>query len=257
MRKFFIAGNWKMNKTYDEAVQLAQAVQQRAVNEKKINIGVFVPAPYLRDLAMASPDLIVGAQNLHWENSGAFTGEISSPMLRSVGVSWTLIGHSERRALFGETDDEVNKKAIAALKHCISPIVCVGETLEEREKGITLDIIGRQVKEAFYTIPADMAETMTLAYEPVWAIGTGKTATPDDAEEVHAFIRMTLASLYSAEVSEKIRILYGGSVKPSNAESLLKMADIDGALIGGASLNKDDFISICDTALTIEKAQVS
>jgi triosephosphate isomerase len=254
MRKFFIAGNWKMNKTYDEAVQLAKAVQQRAVNEKKINIGVFVPAPYLRDLAMASPDLIVGAQNLHWENAGAFTGEVSPPMLRSLGISWTLIGHSERRALFGETDDEVNKKTMAALKHCISPIVCVGETLEEREKGITLDIIGRQVKEAFYAIPADMAATVTLAYEPVWAIGTGKTATPEDAEEVHAFIRKTLASLYSAEASQIMRILYGGSVKPSNTSSLLKMTNIDGALIGGASLNKDDFISICDTALTIEKA---
>ncbi|MBN2726944.1 triose-phosphate isomerase [Candidatus Mcinerneyibacteriota bacterium] len=255
MRKFFIAGNWKMNKTYDEAVQLAAAVQQRAVNEKKINIGVFVPAPYLRELAMASPDLIVGAQNLYWENAGAFTGEVSPPMLRSLGVSWTLIGHSERRALFGETDEEVNKKAIAALKHCISPIVCVGETLGEREKKTTLDIIGKQVKEAFYNIPADVAATVTLAYEPVWAIGTGKTATPEDAEEVHAYIRMILASLYSTEVSRTIRILYGGSVKPSNAASLLKMKNIDGALIGGASLNKDDFISICDTALTIEKGE--
>ena len=255
MRKIFIAGNWKMNKTYDEAVQLAKAVQQRAVNEKKINIGVFVPSPYLRDLAMASPDLIVGAQNLYWENAGAFTGEISSPMLRSLGISWTLIGHSERRALFGETDEEVNRKTIAALKHCISPIVCVGETLEEREKKTTLDIIGKQVKEAFYNIPVDMATTVTLAYEPVWAIGTGKTATPEDAEEVHAYIRIILSSLYSKGTADQIRILYGGSVKPSNASSLLKMKNIDGALIGGASLNKDDFISICDTAVTIEKAE--
>ncbi|HDS03253.1 MAG TPA: triose-phosphate isomerase [Firmicutes bacterium] len=255
MRKFLIAGNWKMNKNYDEALQLARAIQQRAVNEKKINIGVFVPAPYLREMSLESPDLIVGAQNIYWEQYGAFTGEISPPMLRSLGISWTLIGHSERRALFGETDEDVNRKTVAALKHCFFPIVCVGETLSQREKKTTLDIIGKQVKELFYEIPADMARSVTVAYEPVWAIGTGKTATPDDAEEVHAYIRMIITSLYGREISDEVRILYGGSVKPSNAASLLKMRNVDGALIGGASLNKEDFISICDTAVSIDKRE--
>ncbi len=253
MRKLFIAGNWKMNKTYDEAVKLAGDIQRRGLKEGKIDIAVFVPSLYLKEIRDTAPDIITGAQNIYFEENGAFTGEISAAMIRSVGVNWTLIGHSERRHIFGETDCEVNKKVTRALSQCIYPVVCVGEDLTERERGITLDIVGRQVKELFYGLSREQAEKVIIAYEPVWAIGTGKTASPADAEEVHAYIRMITASLYGKDMSDGMRILYGGSVKPSNAEKLLSMRNIDGALIGGASLKSDDFIAICDTAVALEK----
>ncbi len=253
MRRLFIAGNWKMNKTADEATRLAEEVQKRGLGEKSIDIGIFVPSPFLKDVRMAAPDICVGAQNIYFEENGAFTGEISAEMILSVGVGWTLVGHSERRHIFGESDSEVNKKVKRALACGISPVVCVGEDLGQREKGTTLDVVGLQVKELFYGLSEKQASMVTLAYEPVWAIGTGKTASPEDAEEVHAYIRMIAASLYGVEISDSLRILYGGSVKPSNAEKLLSKRNIDGALIGGASLKGEDFISICDTAALMRK----
>jgi triosephosphate isomerase len=190
----------------------------------------------------------VGAQNIHWEKEGAFTGEISAGMIKSVGAQYIIIGHSERRQYFGETDSTVNLKILAALGQGLTPIVCIGETLDQREKGITKEIVAQQIDRGLTGLKADQITRMIFAYEPVWAIGTGKNATPGQAQEVHQFIRNRLTALYDHDTAQNVTILYGGSVKPSNALELLKQADIDGALVGGACLQADSFLEIIKAA---------
>ncbi|HQP11019.1 MAG TPA: triose-phosphate isomerase, partial [Candidatus Omnitrophota bacterium] len=197
----------------------------------------------VRDVLMET-NIGLGAQNVYWEDSGAFTGEISAPILKDIGVQYVIIGHSERRQYFGETDETVNKRIKAALKHDLTPIVCVGEVLKEREGNKTFDVIKKQCEGAFAGLTAEQMEKLIIAYEPVWAIGTGKTATPVQAQEVHQFIRKLLAKLYNDDVAQTVRIQYGGSVKPENSAELMSQPDIDGALVGGASLKADSFIGI-------------
>lgn len=242
MRRPIMAGNWKLNKTISEAVDLANKLKTALadVTDKEIVVcPTFVCLQAVSDV-LSDSEIAVGAQNIYWEDSGAFTGEISCPMIKSAGCTYAIIGHSERRQFFGETDETVNKKLKAAIKHCLIPIVCVGETLEEREKNITFKVIERQIKNGLKDIADNDLQRIVLAYEPVWAIGTGKTATPDQAQEVHAFIR----GLLPKSVAQDVRILYGGSVKPDNTKELMSKPDIDGGLVGGASLKVEDFTKI-------------
>ena len=239
-RKKIIAGNWKMNKTPKEAKELLNAITPLV---KDAGCEVIACVPYV-DLATAleateGTNVKIGAENCHWAESGAFTGEISTGMLKEMGVEYVVLGHSERRQYFGETDETVNKRTKAALEAGLKPIVCVGELLWERECNITEEVIARQIKLDFFGISADDLKKCIIAYEPVWAIGTGKTATADQAEEVCAFIRATLAKLYGADVAETITIQYGGSMNAKNAEELLSKTNVDGGLIGGASLKAD------------------
>ncbi|HON61886.1 MAG TPA: triose-phosphate isomerase [Deltaproteobacteria bacterium] len=243
MRKPLIAGNWKMFKTLDEAGAYAGDLARRISDVDSTEILVCPPFVYLQTLVKAfegSP-VKIGSQNVFWEDSGAFTGEISAPMLRSIGASYAIIGHSERRQFFGETDETVNKRLLAALRGGLTPIVCVGETLEQREAGKTFAVIEAQVKRGLSGIDTDRASSLVVAYEPVWAIGTGKTATPEIAQESHSFIRGLLKDLFGEETADLVRILYGGSVKGDNIDSLMARADIDGALVGGASLDAASF----------------
>ena len=242
MRRPIIAGNWKMNKNIVEAVDLASKLKIALADVEDKEIVVCPASVCLQAVSdiLSDSEIAVGAQNIHWEDSGAYTGEISAPMIKSAGCTYVIIGHSERRQYFGETDETVNKKLLSALKHCLIPIVCVGETLAEREKGDTFKIIEKQIKGAFKDITNSHWAPIVIAYEPVWAIGTGKTATPEQAQEVHAFIR----SLLPKSVAQDVRILYGGSVKPDNTVILMAKPDIDGALVGGASLKAEDFVKI-------------
>ncbi len=238
MRIPLIAGNWKMFKTLDEASSWADDIAQRVPDVSRPEILVCPPCLYIHALAESfrgSP-VMVGSQNVFWEDSGAFTGEISAPMLASAGASHAIIGHSERRQYFGETDETVNKRLFAAIRGGLTPIVCVGETLDQREAGKTNTVIEAQVKNGLAGLDAGQAGSLVIAYEPVWAIGTGKTATPETAQEVHTFIRGLLSDLFGQEVAERVRLLYGGSVKGDNIDALMAKADIDGALVGGASL---------------------
>lgn len=246
MRKKIICGNWKMNKTVEEAVLFANEFRQiyMPVANRKVAVAAPFTALFSLKLCFEGTDVGVGAQNMHFEDSGAFTGEISAPMLKEIGVDYVIIGHSERRQYFGETDETVNKKLKKALEAGLGPIVCVGESLEQREAGTQFDLVGAQVKAAFEGVIAEDIEKITLAYEPIWAIGTGRTASAGQAQEMCAFIRKTAASIYGAETAEKLIIQYGGSVKPSNAAELLTQPDIDGALVGGASLKPADFWGI-------------
>ena len=239
MRKPIMAGNWKMNMTEQEAVDFVTKLKPLVKDVHERIIIICPPFPCLSKVCdvVCDSNIALGAQNVYWEEKGAFTGEVSAAMLKSVGCTYVIIGHSERRQFFGETDDTVNKRIFAALKHKLMPIVCVGETLEQREKGDTFKVIETQIKGAINNIPVDEWDNMTIAYEPVWAIGTGKTATPEQAQEVHAFIRKLLPK----EVAEKTRILYGGSVKPDNVKELMAKPDIDGGLVGGASMKVDSF----------------
>jgi triosephosphate isomerase len=241
-----IAGNWKMHRTVPEAVALVEGLKQRLADVIDGDILVAPPFPALAAVAasLAGTRILLGGQNLHWEDQGAFTGEVSAPMLRSAGCTHVIVGHSERRQFFGDTDEWVAQKTRAALRHGLVPIVCVGETLAQREAGETLALTGRQVRAALDGLDARALETVVIAYEPVWAIGTGKVATPEQAQEVHAAIRSILSALGGQAVAAKMRILYGGSVKPDNIDVLMAQADIDGALVGGASLNADDFARI-------------
>lgn len=244
MRRELIAGNWKMNKTPKEAAVLINQLKPH-INCNNCDVVFCVPFVDL-DIAineLKGMDIAVGAQNMHFEEKGAFTGEISADMLYEMGVEYVIIGHSERRTYFNDTDDVVNKKIKAAFDHDLIPIICCGETLKQREDGITLDFIKSQIIKAFEGISAEDAISAIVAYEPIWAIGTGKVATSEQAQEVCAFIRMTLTELYGEEISSEIRILYGGSVTSDNASELFAMNDIDGGLVGGASL-KEDFIKI-------------
>ncbi|RKD29113.1 triose-phosphate isomerase [Thermohalobacter berrensis] len=245
MRRPFIAGNWKMNKTISEGLVLVKELKEVA-EKTDVEVAVCVPFIALKDIKEEIKDskIKLGAQNMHWEESGAFTGEISPVMLKDIGVDYVIIGHSERRQYFNETDETVNKKIKSALKHEINPIVCVGETLEEREKGIEKDIVKNQVLKAFDGVEKDDVTKIVIAYEPIWAIGTGKTASSEDANEMCAFIRKTIEEKYGIDVSERVRIQYGGSVKPHNVTDIMNQADIDGALVGGASLKADAFTEI-------------
>ncbi len=252
LRKAVIAGNWKMNKTRPEAKELLEAIKPLVANaEGKVEVIACVPYTNLETAvaATAGSNVKVGAENVHFEKSGAFTGEISADMLVEVGVEYVVLGHSERRQYFGETDETVNKRTKAALAAGLKPIVCVGELLSEREANITEEVIARQIKLDLAGISADDIKKTIIAYEPVWAIGTGKTATADQAQEVCAFIRATLAKLYGAAVADAVTIQYGGSMNAGNAAELLSKPDVDGGLIGGASLKANDFNTIVQAAV--------
>ncbi len=250
MRKAIIAGNWKMNKTRPEAKALLEELKPLVADVKGVEIVACVPFTNLETaLAVtAGTNIKIGAENCHFEKSGAFTGEISADMLAEMGVEYVVLGHSERRQYFAETDETVNKRTKAALAAGLKPIVCVGELLAEREADITEEVISRQIKLDFAGISADDVKKCVIAYEPVWAIGTGKTATADQAEEVCAFIRAALAKLYGADVAEAVTIQYGGSMNAGNAEELVKKPNVDGGLIGGASLKAADFTAIIKAA---------
>jgi triosephosphate isomerase (TIM) len=247
MRKKILAANWKMNLTHVEAESYVEAFLHEVGEVNDVDIVIipsFTSIPTLAQASGKAPFIRLGAQNLHWERSGAFTGEISATMLRALFVKYVIIGHSERRTLFGETDEIVQKKVHTALEAGLRPIMCVGESLAERESGSVQKVLGRQVEEGLKGVSADHLSEMVLAYEPVWAIGTGRTASPAQAEEVHAFLRSSLAELFDQSVADKTRILYGGSVKPENTEDLMREPNIDGALIGGASLDPHSFARI-------------
>lgn len=245
-RKPIIAGNWKMNKTTVEARELAQKLAPLVSGVKDRDIVLAPPFTALSTVAEAikGTNMTLSAQNLFWEDKGAFTGEISAEMLLDLGCKYVIIGHSERRQYFGETDETVNKKVRQALNKGLLPIVCVGELLSEREADKANEVIERQITGALKGVTAAEMQKIVVAYEPVWAIGTGKTATPDQANEIHAFIRQKVKSLYSAEVADSLRVQYGGSVTPENVSTLMAMPDIDGALVGGASLKPESFATL-------------
>jgi triosephosphate isomerase len=243
-RKKFICGNWKMHKTSVEAVALVRELRQRLNTPAQVAVAPpFSALSKVKEALVGSP-IQLFAQNCHHEKQGAFTGEVSAPMLAELGCDGVILGHSERRQFFGETDEGVNRKLKAALEAQLHPIVCVGETLQEREASRTWEVVSRQVRGALAGLAAEQLARITLAYEPVWAIGTGKTATTAQAQEVHGQIRGLLRELGGAAVADAVRIQYGGSVKPDNAADLLGQPDIDGALVGGASLKTDDFARI-------------
>ena len=246
MRKPIIAGNWKMHNTINESVKLMSALAPLVKSVKDIDVVVCPPFTALAVLTSTfrGKNMQVGAQNVHWEAKGAFTGEISAVMLSEIGVKYVIIGHSERRQYFGETDEGVNKRAKAALAAGITPIICVGESLETREKGTHLRYVAKQVRLAIEGLRPEQVAKCVIAYEPIWAIGTGKTATEAEAEEVCAHIRKTVARLVSKRAADRIRIQYGGSVKPETIKGFMMQPDIDGALVGGAALKAADFAKI-------------
>ena len=245
-RKKIIAGNWKMNMTPSEAVKLVEELKPLVVNDE-VDVVFCVPAidiiPAME--AAKGTNIQIGAENMYFEEKGAYTGEISPNMLVDAGVKYVIIGHSERREYFAETDETVNKKVLKAFEHGLTPIICCGETLTQREQGITLDWIRQQIKIAFQNVTAEQAKTAVIAYEPIWAIGTGKTATSEQAEEVCKGIRECIAEIYDTDTAEAIRIQYGGSVNAGNAAELFAMPDIDGGLVGGASLKPDFGKIVC------------
>lgn len=243
MRRALLAGNWKMHLNIAEAVELARGVAEAAAECSDRDVMIAPPFTALSAVAQAlqGSKVFLGAQNVAWEAKGAFTGEIAPPMLKDIGVQMAIIGHSERRHIFGEDDAMINRRLRAALEFGLTPVLCLGETLEEREGGKTLAVLEAQLRGGLQDVPTGQAEQTILAYEPVWAIGTGKTATTEQAQEAHAFLRGLLASLYDKNLAETVRILYGGSVKPDNVDALMAQADIDGALVGGAALKIDSF----------------
>ncbi len=251
MRKKIVAGNWKMNNDLGGSVKLISELVNKA-KEIKTEIVMIVCPPFTSlDTAqtlLKDSKIELGAQNMHAEENGAFTGEISAGMLKSVGCKYVILGHSERRTLFGETDSVINKKLIKSLDSGLLPIFCVGETLEEREKGITEKVIETQIVNGLKNISDENMQKIIIAYEPVWAIGTGKTATPEQAQDVHKFIRTLIEKLYSKDIAMDLTIQYGGSVKPNNAQELMSQPDIDGALVGGACLEANSFIEIIKAA---------
>ena len=244
MRKPIIAGNWKMHKTIAEALGFVSDIKDR-VNNEKVEAVICAPFTLLKDLKEATKgtSIKIGAQNMHFEEKGAFTGEISPLMLKELYMDYVIIGHSERRQYFNETNETVNKKVLKALEVGIDPILCVGETLEEREAGNTNDVCKVQVEKALENVSKEDIAKVVIAYEPIWAIGTGKTATSEDANDVIAYIRQVVANLYK-DLANEVRIQYGGSVKPSNVGEIMNQSDIDGALVGGASLEANDYIQL-------------
>jgi triosephosphate isomerase len=246
MRRPIIVGNWKMHKTIAEAVALVKALRSSVVDIDGVDIGVAPPFIALGAVseALRGCPIVVAAQNMHWEPQGAYTGEVSAAMLTDVGCRRVIIGHSERRQFFGETDATVNRKLKAALGTQLDPIMCVGETLDQREANATFDILEQQIRQGFAEIPAEHVPRVVVAYEPIWAIGTGKTATPDQAQEVHVFLRNLLSGLYGKTLADEVRIQYGGSVNAGNIQTLMLQPDVDGALVGGASLEAASFAQI-------------
>jgi triosephosphate isomerase len=246
MRRVIIAGNWKMNKTVLEAIELVNGLKRELSEIENIDIVVIPPYTALSEISdmLIDSNIELGAQDVHWEEKGAFTGEISPIMLKDLGVKYAVIGHSERRTYFGETNETVNKKVKASIKAGLSPIMCVGERLEERESGKTFDVIKNHVEGGLKGISKEDVLKIVIAYEPVWAIGTGRTATPEQAEEAHKYIRTLLCRIYDESVAEDLRVQYGGSVRPDNIKDLINQQDIDGALVGGASLGIEQFVPI-------------
>jgi triosephosphate isomerase len=249
-RKYLIAGNWKMNKTASEGAELVQEINLALGKQTDVGVAVCPPFTALENCARSLEDsnIQLGAQNMYPKSEGAYTGEVSPVMLRSLFCTFVILGHSERREYFAEDDAFINEKVLAALQSSLKPILCVGETLEQREAGQTMEVVKKQLAGGLEGVKADHAENIVIAYEPVWAIGTGKTATPEMAQEVHKMIRDELVAFYGETAAEKIRILYGGSMKPENASELMDKADIDGGLIGGASLKAKSFIELVEIA---------
>ncbi|WP_246942566.1 triose-phosphate isomerase [Bacillus pinisoli] len=248
MRKPIIAGNWKMHKVLSEAKGFIEEVKGLVPAPEKVDSVVCAPALFLDSLVQSTKEsaLKIGAQNMHFEEQGAFTGETSPVALKDLGVSYSIIGHSERRELFAETDESVNKKTLAAFQHGLVPIVCCGETLEQREAGQTNEFVGGQIQKALAGLTEEQVKETVIAYEPIWAIGTGKTASAEEANEVCAHIRQTVASQFSEAAADAVRIQYGGSVKPSNIKEFLSQPDIDGALVGGASLEASSYLQLLE-----------
>jgi triosephosphate isomerase len=253
MRTLFVAGNWKMNLDGRQAVELAQALRDEFAAKAAVRLAVFPPFVYLKAVAdiLADSAFAVGAQNMSSELSGAFTGEVAGPMLLDVGCSCVILGHSERRHVMGEKDEFINRKLHRALDVGLEPILCVGETLEQREADQTEEVVAGQLKNGLQGVSAEQMQKVTIAYEPVWAIGTGRTAAPDQAEDVHRLLRRLLGQTYGDETAEATIIQYGGSVKPDNADALMSMPNVDGALVGGASLKADSFGGIINAAANI------
>ncbi|MCM8787067.1 MAG: triose-phosphate isomerase [Candidatus Omnitrophica bacterium] len=251
MRKPLIAGNWKMHKTINEAIALATNIKKEVANLRNVEVVLCPPFTVLSHIynVIQESDIKLGAQDVFWEKEGAYTGEISPIMLKDCGCEYVIIGHSERRQYFSETDQTINKKIKAALEIGLNPICCVGETLEEREAGKTIEVINKQLKQCLINFKVEDILGLVIAYEPVWAIGTGKNATAQQAEEVHKFIRNWFKENFSTSFSESLRILYGGSVKPTNIKELIKEEDIDGALVGGASIDAISFSQIIKNAI--------
>ena len=256
IRKYLIAGNWKMNKAASEGVDLVNEIKVGLGQKLDVGVAICPPFTALESCAKALEDsnIQLGAQNMHPKLEGAFTGEVSPVMLRSLFCTFVILGHSERREYFKESDTFINEKVLAAFANNLKPILCVGETLEEREAGSTLQVVETQTRGCLANVSNEEAEHLVVAYEPVWAIGTGKTATPEMAQEVHAAIRGILIDLFGDEIAQKIRIQYGGSMKGSNAKELLSQPDIDGGLIGGASLDAKSFAEIINAARELEEA---
>ena len=242
-RKPLIAGNWKMHTTIEQAQELASAVASAAAKVADRDVMIAPPYTALAAVAdvLAGTPVLLGAQNVHWEEQGAFTGEISAPMLKNAGCTMAIVGHSERRHVFGETDFMINQRISGALRSGLVPVFCIGETLKQREAGSTLKVLEDQLRAGLAGVDITGGEQLVVAYEPVWAIGTGKTATENQAQEVHSFVRNLLADIYEKNIAARIRILYGGSVKPDNIDILMQQEDIDGALVGGAALNAESF----------------
>jgi len=253
-RKKLIAGNWKMNKTPADGAALVGEFVAAIGKQPDVEVVVCPPFTALESVSKALEGSVIklGAQNMHFEAGGAFTGEISAPMLRSLFATHVILGHSERRTLFGEHDELINRKVLAALKNQLRPILCVGETLAEREAGSTLKVVQAQTERGLEGVGRELAGNVVIAYEPVWAIGTGKVATTAQAQEVHAFIRGLLTKLFGEPVAQRVRILYGGSMKPANAPELLAQKDIDGGLIGGASLEARSFVELIHAAAAVK-----
>tara|TARA_B100001123_G_scaffold429266_1_gene547501 strand:- start:565 stop:1347 length:783 start_codon:yes stop_codon:yes gene_type:complete len=256
-RKYIIAGNWKMNKTSGESVELADAVIKEIGDQASVDVVLcppFTSIAAVSSVVEGSP-VKLGAQNIHPASSGAYTGEVSAEMLRYFYPTYVILGHSERRKYFNETDAFINEKVLAAFAGNLKPILCVGETLEERESGKTLEVVDTQIRGCLVDVSEKDAENLVVAYEPVWAIGTGKTATPQIAQEVHDSIRHILSDLFGQEAAQRIRIQYGGSMKPDNARDLLSQTDIDGGLIGGAALNAKSFTDIVNAAVSLDSEE--
>jgi len=253
MRKPFVAGNWKMNTDSHSSVELAAVIKSRSLEfaGKGVDVAVFPPFVYLQAVtaAVSSSTVAVGAQDVYFEAGGAFTGEISAAMLKNLGCTYVLCGHSERRHVIGESDELVNKKVSAAISGGLLPILCLGELLEQRKADKTDEVVTRQFKNSLAGLSAAKVRAVTIAYEPVWAIGTGLTATPQQAQAAHELVRGLIGQVYGENLAEEIRILYGGSVKPNNAVDLMSRPDVDGLLVGGASLKADDFVTIIKAAI--------
>jgi triosephosphate isomerase len=253
MRKPFVAGNWKMNTDSHSSVKLAELIITgfRELADRGVTVAVCPPFVYLQSVAKAvsASHVAIGAQDVYCETQGAFTGEVSPVMLKDIGCTYVLCGHSERRHVLGEPDELINRKVIAAISGGLLPILCVGELLAERDASKTEEVIDRQLKKGLEGLSAEKLSAVTIAYEPVWAIGTGRTATPQQAQEVQSFIRDLLSQMYDTKLADEVRILYGGSVKPNNSAELMRQPDVDGLLVGGASLKADDFLEIIRSAV--------